>query len=408
MVEDIIHTVNIFDLSGLMGVLTLLKSFKTEINPTVEQIIKINKTIGVCRFIYNFYIAHSKELYASGKKFMSGRRFSVWLNNEYLPNNPDKMWIKDVSTKSVKKAMDDGYRAFVNFFKHRSCFPRYKKKDKSDVKMYFYKNSKTDCLSERHRIKVPTLGWVRLKEKGYIPTSKDGFIIRSGTISHKAGRYYISVLVDTSNTDNIKCNNDFGIGLDLGLKNLAICSNGSIYHNISKTNNVRKVEKSLKREQRKLSRKVISMRKGESTQKNFVKQRLKVQKLYQRLTNIRTDYLNKTIHSIVKTKPAYIVIEDLNVSGMMKNKHLSKAVAQQKFFEFKTKLISKCRESGIELRVVDRWYPSSKTCHNCGHIKKDLKLSDRTYNCSECGYVEDRDINASLNLRDAKTYTIIQ
>ena len=385
----------------------MLKSFKTEINPTEEQSIKINKTIGTCRYIYNFYIAHNKELYENGEKFMTGRAFSVWLNNDYLPNNPDKMWIKEVSTKSTKKAMEDGYKAFANFFKNKSKFPRFKKKGKSDVKMYFVKNNKTDCLTERHRIKIPTLGWVRLKEKGYIPTSKDGFIIRSGTISCKAGRYYISVLVDMPNTDNVQYNN-FGIGIDLGLKNLAICSDGSIYQNINKTNNVRKVEKILKREQRKLSRKVISIKKGESTQKNFVKQKLKVQKLHQRLNNIRTDYLNKTIHSIVKTKPSFIVIEDLNVSGIMKNRHLSKAVAQQKFFEFKTKLISKCKENNIELRVVDRFYPSSKLCHKCGNVKRDLKLSDRTYVCSECGYVEDRDINASLNLRDARTYTIIQ
>lgn len=273
--------------------------------------------------------------------------------------------------------------------------------------MYFVKNSKTDCLIERHRIKVPTLGWIRLKEKGYIPTSKYGFVIKSGTISYKTGRYYISVLIDMPEQDK-QVNNNPGIGIDLGLKEFAICSDNSIYQNINKTNNIKKIEKKLKREQRKLSRKIISIKKGESTQKNFVKQKLKVQKLYQRLSNIRTDYLNKIIDSIVKTKPSFIVIEDLNVSGMMKNRHLSKAVAQQKFFEFKTKLISKCKENNIELRVVDRWYPSSKLCHNCGHIKKDLKLSDRTYRCSECGYVEDRDINASLNLRDAKTYTIIQ
>jgi transposase, IS605 orfB family len=387
----------------------LLKSFKTEIRPTEEQIVKINKTIGTCRFIYNFYIAHNKELYENGEKFMSGRRFSVWLNNEYIPNNHDKMWIKEVSAHSVKKSMEDAYVAFNRFFKHKSRFPRFKKKNKSDVKMYFVKNNKTDCLSERHRIKVPTLGWVRLKEKGYIPTSKDGFIVRSGTISHKAGRYYISVLVDIQKQDTVvEVNNGFGIGIDLGLKEFAVCSNGSTYQNINKMNNVKKIEKRLKREQRKLSRKVISINKGESTQKNFVKQKLKVQRLYQRLTNVRTDYLNKTIHSIVKTKPSFIVIEDLNVHGMMKNRYLSKAVAQQKFFEFKTKLISKCKENNIELRVVDRWYPSSKLCHNCGHVKKDLKLSDRTYRCDICGYVEDRDINASLNLRDANTYTIIQ
>ena len=385
----------------------MLKSFKTEINPTEEQIIKINKTIGTCRFIYNFYIAYNKELYENGEKFMSGRVFSVWLNNEYLPNNPDKLWIKEVSTKSVKKSMEDAYTAFKRFFKHKSKFPRFKKKNNSNVKMYFVKNSKYDCLSERHRIKVPTLGWVRLKEKGYIPTTKDGFIIRSGTISCKAGRYYISVLVDIQKQDTIS-NNNFGIGIDLGLKGLAICSDGSIYKNINKTHNVKNVEKSLKREQRKLSRKVVVTKKGEVCGENFVKQKLKVQKLYQRLTNIRTDYLNKTIHSIVKAKPSFIVIEDLNISGMMKNRHLSKAVAQQKFFEFKTKLSSKCKENNIELRVVDRWYPSSKLCHDCGHIKRDLKLSDRTYKCFECGYVEDRDINASLNLRDVNTYTIIQ
>lgn len=385
----------------------MLKSFKTEINPTKEQIVKINKTIGTCRYIYNFYIAYNKEFYENNKNFISGKSFSVWLNNEYIPSNPDKQWIKKVSSKSVKKSIENGYTAFLNFFKHKSKFPKFKKKNNSDVKMYFVKNSKTDCLSERHRIKIPTLGWVRLKEKGYIPTSKDGFIIRSGTISYKAGRYYISVLIDMPE-QNTQINKNPGIGIDLGLKDFAICSNSSIYQNINKTNSIKKTEKKLRREQRKLSRKIISIKKGESTQKNFVKQKLKVQKFYQRLTNVRTDYLNKTINSIVKTKPSFIVIEDLNISGMMKNRHLSKAVAQQKFFEFKTKLINKCKENNIELRIVDRWYPSSKLCHNCGHIKKDLKLSDRTYICSECGYTEDRDINASLNLRDAKTYTIIQ
>lgn len=384
----------------------MLKSFKTEIDPTREQIAKINKTIGTCRYVYNFYVSYNKELYENSGKFISGRNFSVWLNNEYIPNNPDKQWIKEVSSKSIKKSIEDGNTAFLNFFKHKSNFPKFKKKNNSNVKIYFVKNNKTDCLSERHRIKVPTLGWIRLKEKGYIPTSKDGFIVRSGTISYKAGKYYISVLIDMPE-QNIQINNNPGIGIDLGLKDFAICSDGFIYKNINKTNNIRKIEKRLKREQRKLSRKIISIKKGESTQKNFVKQKLKVQKLYQRLTNIRTDYLNKTINSIVKTKPSFIVIEDLNVSGMMKNKHLSKAVAQQKFFEFKTKLINKCKEYNIELRIVDRWYPSSKLCHDCGYIKKDLKLSDRTYICSECGYTEDRDFNASLNLRDAKTYTII-
>ena len=384
----------------------LLKSFKTEINPSKEQIIKINKTIGACRYIYNFYLAHNKELYDKGDKFMSGKSFSVWLNNEYLPDNPDKLWIKEVSSKSVKKSIEDGYTAFTKFFKHQSSFPKFKKKDKSDVKMYFVKtDAKSTIWCERHRIKIPTLGWMKLKEKGYIPTTKDGYVIKSGTVSKKADRYYVSVLVEISDTNIVNNNND-GIGIDLGLKDFVIISNGKTYKNINKSRKVKKLEKQLRREQRCLSRQYEYLKQGESTQRaNIQKQKLKVQKLHHRLDNIRTDYINKTIAEIVKTKPSYITIEDLNVSGMMKNRHLSKAVASQKFYEFKTKLKGKCDDNNIELRIVDRWFPSSKLCHCCGSIKKDLKLSDRIYKCN-CGYVEDRDLNASLNLRDALTYEI--
>jgi putative transposase len=381
-----------------------LKSFKTEINPSNRQKVKIDKTIGTCRYVYNFYLAHNKELYDKGEKFMSSNNFSLWLNNEYLPSNPDKIWIKEVSSKSVQKSIKDGYTAFMRFFKHQSNYPKYKKKDKSDVKMYFVKNSPTDCACERHRIKIPTLGWIRLKEKGYIPTTKDGYKVRSGTVSKKAGRYYVSALVEIPD-NNIINNSNEGIGIDLGLKDFAIVSNGITYKNINKSAKLKKFEKKLRREQRCLSRKHENSKKGESTQKNIQKQKLKVQKLYHRIDNIRTDYINKIIAEIVKTKPSYITIEDLNVSGMMKNRHLSKAIASQKFYEFRTKLKAKCDENGIELRIVDRFYPSSKLCHCCGSIKKDLKLSDRVYRC-ECGYVEDRDINAALNLRDAKTYKI--
>ena len=383
----------------------MLKSFKTEINPTQEQKSRINRTIGTCRYVYNFYLAYNKELHDNGKKFMTGKSFSVWLNNEYIPNNPDKAWIKDVYSKAVKKSIEDGCTAFTRFFKHQSAFPKFKKKGKSDVKMYFVKNNPKDCACERHRIKIPTLGWVRLKEKGYIPTTKDGWKIKSGTVSIKADRYYVSVLVEIPDTPAVNNSND-GIGIDLGIKELAILSNGKTYKNINKSARLKKLEKQLRREQRCLSRKYENLKKGEVTQRaNIQKQKLKVQKLHHKIDNIRTDYINKIIAEIVKTKPSYITIEDLNVSGMMKNRHLSKAVASQKFYEFRTKLKAKCDDNGIELRVVDRFYPSSKLCHCCGQIKKDLKLSDRVYRCS-CGYVEDRDFNAALNLRDAVTYEI--
>ena len=383
----------------------MLKSFKTEINPTEEQKVRINKTIGTCRYVYNFYLAHNKELHDKGEKFVSGKSFSVWLNNEYIPDNPDKAWFKEVSSKAVKQSIEDGCTAFKRFFKHQSAFPDFKKKDKSDVKMYFVKNNPKDLACERHRINIPTLGWVKLKEKGYIPTTKGGWKIKSGTVSIKAGRYYVSVLVEIPDTQITDNSND-GIGIDLGLKDLAIVSNGKTYKNINNNSvKIRKLEKQLRREQKCLSRKYENLKKGESAQKNIQKQKLKVQKLHHKIDNIRTDYINKTIAEIVKTKPSYITIEDLNVSGMMKNKHLSKAAASQKFYEFRAKLKTKCDDNGIELRVVDRWYPSSKLCHCCGCIKKDLKLSDRVYRCA-CGYVEDRDFNASLNLRDAETYEV--
>ncbi len=382
----------------------MLKSFKTEINPTDKQKVMINKTIGTCRFVYNFYIAHNKEIYSLENRFVSGYDFQKWLNNTYLKEHPEYSWIKEVSSKSVKQSMMNAEKAFKRFFKGQSKFPKFKKKNKSDVKMYFVKNNPNDCKCERHRIHISTLGWVRLKEKGYIPTTKQGYRIKSGTVSYQAGRYYVSVLIDIQE-DTKQELNDFGLGIDLGIKDFAVMSNGVTEKNINKTAKLKKLEKKLKREQRSLSRKYKNRKKGASTQKNIQKQKLKVQKLHQRISNIRTDYINKTVAKIVKTKPSYIAIEDWNGSGMMSNKHLSKAIASQKFYEFRIKLEAKCKELGIELRIVDRWYPSSKRCHKCGRIKNDLKLSDREYQCI-CGYIANRDYNASLNLRDALTYRI--
>jgi putative transposase len=393
----------------------LLKSYKTEINPTLEQKNIINRTIGVCRYVYNFYLAHNKETYANGGKFISGMDFSKWLNNNYLPQNEEFAWIKEVYAKSVKQSMLNAERAFKRFFKGQSEFPKFKKKSKSDVKMYFVKNdAKMIIECERHRVKIPTLGWTQIKEKGYIPAEQvqHDKIIKSGSVSKKADRYYVSVLVEESNVIPTQSINADGLGIDLGLKDFAVISDRTVKKNINKKSAVKKAEKKLKREQRKLSRKYESLKKrnknnkkGETTRQNIKKQVVKVQKLHHRLDNIRTDYINKIVNDLAKTKPDYITIENLNISGMMKNKHLSKAVAQQKFYEFRTKLEHKCKQDGIELRVVDRFYPSSKLCHECGNIKSDLKLSDRIYKC-ECGYIEDRDYNASLNLRDAKVYKI--
>ncbi|MDK0539331.1 transposase [Clostridium perfringens] len=384
----------------------LKRAYKIEINPTNEQKSKIHRTIGASRFIYNFYIARNKEIYKREGKFVSGMDFSKWLNNEYIPNNQEMNWIKEVSSKATKQAIMNGDKAFRDFFKKSKGFPKFKKKKNQDVKAYFPKNNKTDWTLERHRVKIPTLGWVRLKEFGYIPINS---IVKSGTVSQKADRYYVSILVEENNEEVYECTNE-GIGIDLGIKEFAICSNGNKFKNINRTYTVKKLEKKLKREQRKLSKKYESLKfiykkERRATGQNIQKQVVKVQKLHQRLTNIRTDYINKIVSSIIKQKPSYITIEDLAVSNMLKNKHLSKAIASQKFFEFKTKLMSKCKQNNIELRIVDRFYPSSKICSNCGEIKKDLKLSDRVYKCS-CGFIIDRDLNASINLKNAKEYKI--
>ncbi len=393
------------------------RAYKMEINPTDEQKSKIHRTIGVSRFIYNFYIAYNKEIYEREGKFVSGIDFSKWLNNEYIPNNQEMNWIKEVSSKATKQAIMNGDKAFRDFFKKAKGFPKFKKKKNQDVKAYFPKNNKTDWTIERHRVKIPTLGWVRLKEFDYIPVNS---VVKSGTVSQKADRYYVSILVEErdikiSNSNigmKISNPNNEGLGIDLGIKEFVVCSDGIKFKNINKTATIKKIEKKLKREQRKLSRKYESLKirnkkekGGNVTRQNIQKQIVKVQKLHQRLTNIRTDYINKTVSSIIKQKPSYITIEDLAVSNLMKNKHLSKAIASQKFFEFKTKLMSKCKQNNIELRIVDRFYPSSKTCSQCGEIKKDLKLSDRVYKCS-CGLVIDRDLNASINLKNAKEYKI--
>ncbi|OYO84904.1 transposase, partial [Clostridioides difficile] len=282
------------------------RAYKIEINPTTEQKSKIHQTIGVSRFIYNFYIAHNKEVYESKGKFISGMDFSKWLNNEYIPNNQDMKWIRDVSSKATKQAIMNGDKAFKDFFKKTKGFPKFKKKKNQDVKAYFPKNNKTDWTIERHRVKIPTLGWVRLKEFGYIPINS---IVKSDTVNQKSDRYYVSILVGEDDIQVSKCTIE-GIGIDLGIKDFAICSNGSKFKNINKTSTVKKVEKKLKREQRKLSRKYESLKvrnknikEGVATRQNIQKQIVKVQKIHQRLANIRTDYINKTVFQVIEQKP---------------------------------------------------------------------------------------------------------
>lgn len=385
-----------------------MKTCKTEIALSPRQIEIFNKTVGTCRFVYNLYIAENKALYelnknSDSKKFLNSCEFSKYLNNEYLFNNPDKIWVKDASSKAIKNSIDNAYNSFKKFFKKQAKFPRFKKKGKAIESYYFVRSAASQKIFfARYRIKIPCLGWVRLKEYGYIPKNEQ---IISGRITKRADKYFISVITDGTLKIKKNNNND-GIGVDLGIKDFAIVSNKQIFKNINKTVKVKKIEKQLKREQRKMSRKFKTKKKGEVAGQNLKKQIIRVQKLHLRLSNIRENYHNQVANTLVKTKPKYITIEHLNIRGMTRNRHLSKAISKQGFYNFIQKLKFKCIENSIELRQVDTFYPSSKMCSKCGNIKKDLKLSERVYKC-DCGLIIDRDLNASLNLKQATKYKII-
>ena len=325
----------------------MLRAYKTEILPTLQQVLKIRKTIGICRYLYNLYLASNFEVYETLGKgfFVTGYTFDRYVNHVV---KKELTWIDECGAKARKQALMNAESAFKNFMKGKANRPKFKKKRQQKVKAYFPKNNEGDWTIWRHKIQVPTIGKVKIKEKGYLPLNAK---VRSGTISYKAGRYYVSVLVDLPEKKAEKPQNE-GIGIDLGIKDLAIMSNGVVKPNTNKTPKVIKLNRKLRREQRRLSRKYESKKKrGEKTaaySANIEKQIVKIQRIYQTLTNIRVDYENKIISEIVKREPSFIVLEDLNVRGMMKNRHLSKAIAAQRLSYLRTKLTNKAKENGIE------------------------------------------------------------
>jgi len=383
-----------------------MKSYCIEINPTDKQKQIINQTIGICRYIYNEMITTNQLLYEmkqigySDIGFMSANDFSKYVNHQL---SKYYSWIKDVGSKAIKQSMCNCEKAFKKFFKKQGGFPKFKKKKDQNVKMYLPKNNPKDFKIERHKIKIPILKWIQIKEFGYIPKDVE---ITSCTLSVKANKYYISILTKEEQYYNQTQEYTEGIGVDLGVKELAVNSNGGFFKNINKTKKVKKLEKRLKRQQSKLSKKINkNKRKGAATKKNIKKSILSVQKTFDKLSRIRTEYIKFVINSMVKIKPEYIAIEDLNVRGMIKNRHLSKAIQNQMFGYFRIFLIQQCKKYNIEVRIIDRFFPSSKICSQCGNIDKSLTLKDRKYNCN-CGLKMDRDLNASINIRDCKKYKI--
>ena len=382
-----------------------MKTYKLELKLTDAQKQKVNESMGICRFLYNEYIATNELLFEqyrlgnSDKKWMSGMDFDKYVNNKLCKQLG---WIKNCGSKARKKAILNCELAFKKFFKKGTGFPKYKKRN-DQVSLYFPKNNTTDFTLERHRIKVPTIGFVRIKEFGYLPL---GSVVKSGVITKETDRYFVSIFTEEKQKLINKQNLNVGLGIDLGLKDFATISNKQVFKNINKSTEVKKLEKSLKRQQKSLSRKFENKkRKRGETANNLKKNILKVQRLNYRLKNKRVEYVKNVVNSLVSKSPQFITIEDLNVRGMLKNRHLSKAISKQNFYYFRLFLTQQCNKNNIELRIVDRWFPSSKTCNCCGQIKTDLKLKDRVYKCN-CGYEEDRDLNASYNLRDCSIYKI--
>ena len=365
-------------------------SYRTEIKPNKQQIAEINKTINACRSVYNKFIEVNKVRYDNGLKFLNHRKFSVWYNNDFIPNNDDKKWTKEVNTKATKQAMANAETAYNRFWNYNNGYPNFKKKQ-SNGSYYLIGTIKV----VRHKIQLPNLRWVKLKEKGYIPNKN----IKSATVIKENDRYFVSVLVDEKPKVIFKSLQTEGIGIDLGLKDTLFTPSGVKITDLRKNKRLIKLNKSLKRQQRKLSRK-------QKKSNNWFKQLLKVQRLYRKISNLKKDIKQKSILSIVQENPQFITIEDLNIKGMTKNKRLSNAFQQIGLGYIVEWLKWKCYQYGIELRQVDRFYPSSQICNCCGHRQK-MPLNKRLYKCENCGTIEDRDINASINLKQARDYTVI-
>ena len=342
---------------------------------------------GAARFAYNWALEQQNKNHEASGKFLS----DCDLRKQFTLHKQTNTWLYDISNEVTMQAITDACLAYIRFFKKQANFPKFKSRKRSKPSFYQggYKvkfNSthiKLEKIADSKRPNKQKLNWIKLSEKSRIPLVKSYLNPR---ITFDGLHWYVSVGVEHPD-DSVRVPTNQGIGIDLGLKELAVCSDGHTYGNINRTDRIRRLEK----QKNKQGNKYVKT-------KNIEKAELKLLKLNHKLTNIRNDYIHKVTTEIVKREPSFIVLEDLNVSGMLKNKHLSKSIQEQNFYRFRELITYKAERAGIKLILADRFYPSSKTCSHCGAVKQDLKLTERTYICNECGLEIDRDLNASLNL----------
>jgi transposase, IS605 OrfB family, central region len=360
---------------------------KVRIIPSIEQKQKLWQSVGTARFIYNWTLARQEENYENGGKFISDGDLRKELT--ILKKTEKYKWLNEVSNNVAKQAVKDACESFKRFFKGLADRPKFKSRRKSKLSFY---NDNIKLKVKSNIVLIEKVGWIKTAEQISM-----GVKYTNPRIYFDGKYWYISVGTEIEQT--VVELTDESIGIDVGVKDLAICSNGMTFKNINKTKRVKKLEKKLRRLQRKVSKKYELNKEGRKFVKtsNIIKLEKQIKLLHRKLANIRNNHSHQATNRIVKTKPSRVVMESLNIKGMMKNKHLSKAIAQQGLYEFKRQLQYKCEFNEIEFIEADKWYPSSKLCSCCGNIKKDLKLSDRVYKC-ECGNVIDRDFQASLNL----------
>lgn len=361
---------------------------RVRIFPTKEQEQKLWQSVGTARFIYNWTLARQEENYLNGGKFISDgdlRKQLTQLKKDELA------WLKEVSNNVTKQAVKDACDAYQKFFKGLADKPRFKSRKKAKASFY---NDNVKLKVKESSVLIEKVGWISIK-KNSIPM---GCKYANPRISFD-GKYWLCSVGIEKAQPTVELTNE-RIGIDVGIKDLAICSNGMVFKNINKTRDVKQIEKRLRRLQRRVSCKYLKNKEGSKFVKtsNIIKIENQIRLLHRKLASIRSNHIHQATSMIVKTKPSRVVMETLNIKGMMRNRHLSKAIAKQGLYEFKRQMKYKCAFNEIEFVEADKWYPSSKTCSECGHIKAKLSLSDRTYSCEECGCVIDRDLNASINL----------
>lgn len=385
----------------------MIKSFKVMLKPNNRQTTKLFQYANTARFAYNWALSKEQEIYTENGTFIQHAELRKIFTQ--LKKTDEYKWLNNISNNVTKMAIKDACNAYIRFFKNISKYPKFK--SKKHAKLSFYQSTDRIKFTKTH-VKVEgfanskkrnkqKINWIRLAENNRIPFGEN-VNYYNPRITFDGIHWWISVSVEMENAVADASNYSEGIGIDLGIKDLAVVSNNNVYSNINKTHKIKKLEKRKRRLQRKISKKYKKNKEGKYYKKTngIIKSEKILLKLNSQLTNIRTNYIHQITSSLVKRKPSFIVLEDLNVKGMMKNKHLSKSIQEQKFYEFRRILAYKCNWNNIEFIVADRWFPSSKLCSCCGSIKKNLRLSDRTYHCTECGNVIDRDYQASINLRN--------